>query len=191
MNANEISPKASPRLQRIQKVSRIVRYVFLGLFVLSIVNFLFHNFPTLQLAKGHMTTAHEHPVWSVLVFLSEAVLWVWFWKLAKLFHFYERGMIFATATIRCIKTLGLLCIIAWLLSFVLHTLFHQASPPPPFPLPPGYEVHIVDVRLGLGFFSFSLGGINLGSLLAGVVIVLVAWIMDEGRKIQEEQELTV
>jgi hypothetical protein len=28
-------------------------------------------------------------------------------------------------------------------------------------------------------------------LAAGLLIVLIAWIMDEGRKIQEEQELTV
>jgi hypothetical protein len=44
---------------------------------------------------------------------------------------------------------------------------------------------------GACFFSISFGGINVGMLLAGTVIVLVAWIMDEGRKIQEEQELTV
>jgi hypothetical protein len=44
----------------------------------------------------------------------------------------------------------------------------------------------------MGFFSFDFGtGINFGLLFAGIVIVLIAWIMDEGRKIQEEQELTV
>jgi hypothetical protein len=44
----------------------------------------------------------------------------------------------------------------------------------------------------MGFFSFDFGtGIDFGLFLAGVVIVLIAWIMDEGRKIQEEQELTV
>jgi hypothetical protein len=29
------------------------------------------------------------------------------------------------------------------------------------------------------------------SLFAGFIIIFIAWIMDEGRKIQEEQELTV
>jgi hypothetical protein len=51
--------------------------------------------------------------------------------------------------------------------------------------------HNIDFR-GMGFFSFDFGtGVDFGLLLAGIVIVLVAWIMDEGRKIQEEQELTV
>ena len=98
-------------------------------------------------------------------------------------------MIFATATIRCIKTLGLLCGINWLIIFLLR-LFSDHSEPLFLHVPPGYQVHIVDARINLSFFSFSLGGINLGLLLAGIVIVLVAWIMDEGRKIQEEQELT-
>ena len=35
---------------------------------------------------------------------------------------------------------------------------------------------------------FSLDG---QELIVGLVVVLVAWIMDEGRKIKEEQELTV
>jgi hypothetical protein len=41
------------------------------------------------------------------------------------------------------------------------------------------------------FFSFSIGPIDFGLLLAGTIIIFIAWIMDEGRKIQEEQELTV
>jgi hypothetical protein len=35
-------------------------------------------------------------------------------------------------------------------------------------------------------------GFSLDTRLAvGLLIVLISWIMDEGRKIQEEQELTV
>lgn len=33
--------------------------------------------------------------------------------------------------------------------------------------------------------------INLNLLIVGGLVLLIAWIMDEGRKIQEEQELTV
>ena len=44
----------------------------------------------------------------------------------------------------------------------------------------------------LGFFSFDFGTvIDFGVLLGGLIVVLIAWIMDEGRKIQEEQALTV
>jgi hypothetical protein len=33
--------------------------------------------------------------------------------------------------------------------------------------------------------------LSVGPVLAGLMIIFIAWIMDEGRKIQEEQELTV
>jgi hypothetical protein len=39
--------------------------------------------------------------------------------------------------------------------------------------------------------AYGWGYIRIGELLLGLLIVLIAWVMDEGRKIQEEQELTV
>jgi hypothetical protein len=33
--------------------------------------------------------------------------------------------------------------------------------------------------------------ISVNLLVLGLLILLISWIMDEGRKIQEEQELTV
>jgi hypothetical protein len=33
--------------------------------------------------------------------------------------------------------------------------------------------------------------LSLTPVFAGLMIIFIAWIMDEGRKIQEEQELTV
>jgi hypothetical protein len=33
--------------------------------------------------------------------------------------------------------------------------------------------------------------VSLTPLIYGLLIIFIAWIMDEGRKIQEEQELTV
>jgi hypothetical protein len=44
-----------------------------------------------------------------------------------------------------------------------------------------------------GIFGLFIGGFLelFLSLLPGFVIIFIAWIMDEGRKIQEEQELTV
>src|SRR5208282_6531918 len=110
MKTNENSPQTSPRLSRIQLVSRIVRYAVLGCLVLAIVPFLFCFWWT------------PSPSWSVsyllhplLMIPMQAVLCLWYWKLAKLFHFYERGLIFAAETIRCIQTLGFLCVINWLL----------------------------------------------------------------------------
>jgi hypothetical protein len=115
----------------------------------------------------------------------ELVLSLWYWKLAKLFRFYERGLIFTNETIRCIKTLGILCVINWVLTSAYHVLSRWSASPA------DVTVKTVESGFGMGFFSFSIVGINVGLLLAGVIIVIIAWIMDEGRKIQEEQELTV
>jgi hypothetical protein len=187
MNANEISHKMGSRLNRIKTVSRILRFVCFGLLVLSIGVCLYFNFPTWRL----ISSIPSHPFWYGLAFLSNAVLWIWYWKLANLFHFYEQGLIFAAATIRSIKTLGLLCVASWLANSGLRIFSDHSTPLSYPPVPPGYEMHVVYTRFGVSFFSFTIAGINLGLLLAGAIIVLIAWIMDEGRKIQEEQELTV
>ena len=122
------------------------------------------------------------------------LMFFWFWKLAQLFRLYERGMIFAAEAIRCIKVLGMICVIGWL------TLVAVRFTPRPEPIPHNLsaDVHLVKAvgvekhYYRMGFFSFDFGtGIDFGTLFVGVSVILAAWIMDEGRKIQEEQELTV
>jgi hypothetical protein len=178
----EIKP-ASARLQQIKTVSRIVRYVILGFFIFTGGYFLFHQF-LMSPSRAWL----DNPGYMLTIVLMKTLLCVWYWKLAKLFQFYERGLIFATETIRCIKTLGVLCVINWL--FTSAGLVLKPLSPPPLP-PPGVTIKIVQSGFSMGFFSFSIAGINIGLLLAGIIIIIIAWIMDEGRKIQEEQELTV
>ena len=84
MNVNEISPQANPRLNRIKTVSRIMRYAILGILVLSFVFFLLLSLPTWRL-----DVFEQHPVWFVLVSLPQIALLIWYWKLAKLFQYYE------------------------------------------------------------------------------------------------------
>ena len=182
MNANEISPKTDSRLNQIKVVSRVVRYAILGFFIFAIGYFLFRQFLMSPPRLWLHNLGHSFPM-----VIMETILCFWYWKLAKLFQFYENGLIFSTETIRCIKTLGVLCVINWLFMLAGNVLI-RLSPPPTAP-PPG--VTIVPSNFSMGFFSFSIFGINVGLLLAGIIIVIIAWIMDEGRKIQEEQELTV
>jgi hypothetical protein len=185
MNANEISPQPNLRMNRIKIVSRITKYVSYVFLTFSIgFNFWFVSSPLL---------AFKANVWrALLMVVFQIVLWVWYWKLARLFHFYERGLIFAAETIRCIKTLGLLCVMGWTLGSALHFV-PRPEPQPQAALPPGVTiVKQTTHTYRMGFFSFDFGtGIDFGPLVIGAIIVLVAWIMDEGRKIQEEQELTV
>jgi hypothetical protein len=194
MNANEISPKASARLNRIKIVSRIARLGVIG-FLLFAIWFLlrvwiFQGTPVLfdKLNAASAKAAHQYPLFlctGILSLITPLILCVWYWKLAQLFYYYERGLIFAVKTIRCIKFLGLLCVINWMLVSTIHLLLQETGPGlfQPSSSQPMYRME---------FFSFDFGwGIDFGPLLIGAIIVLIAWIMDEGRKIQEEQELTV
>ncbi len=206
MNANEISPKANPRLNRIKIVSRIARFVILAMFLFFVGQIIIgeqssHSFSSLVDLLAAVSVGVPKYFPPLVLFNNFIIqlgivitLSVWYWKLAKLFYFYEQGLIFAGKTIRCLKTLGLLCVIGWILICIRsymtrleYQLLNQAG----WRTPPPHLLHDIDFR-GSGFFYFDFGtGIDFGLLLAGVIIVLIAWIMDEGRKIQEEQELTV
>jgi Protein of unknown function (DUF2975) len=181
MNANEISSKANPRLNRIRTVSRFVKYTTFAFLIFSVVMsfFMFLSLPSSFAKAGG---------WCALFFvLFQIVVCIWYWNLIRLFRCYERGLIFAAETIRCIKILGFLAVIGGMLNAVLRFL----PKPPPVVFPPG-TTHSASHIIRVGFFNFDFGtGFDFGLLLGGVVIVLIAWIMDEGRKIQEEQELTV
>ena len=183
MNANEISPKISAQLRRIKIVSQIAKFIVFCFFIFTIW-FL------LRLAFDLFRQRDSEVLWlEILWIISKVLLCVWYWKLAQLFRFYEGGLIFAAQSIRCLKVLGILCAIGWAAQSVTHIAFQHYSFPLSHP-PPG--VTVVKHVYQMGFFSFDFGtGFDFGLLLAGGVIVLVAWIMDEGRKIQEEQALTV
>ena len=90
--------------------------------------------------------------------------------LHRLFANMEKGVLFGRDNVRCIRGIGWLLVAAPLLAvgFDLSKLIWSVAGP---------------------------GMIDLSSLpndmLKGLFVIFIAWIMDEGRKIQEEQELTV
>jgi hypothetical protein len=238
MNPKEMPASAHLRLNRIQLVSRIAKYVCLGVLVYSMVYSIWMR---MSVASGWILLigAAQGGIWiwfrklwrlprfqdhtrlvvamvliqilfwvgceqlmgaasfksnagiNLVLMVFQLVTWFWYWKLARLFRLYERGRIFAVETIGCIKTLGLVCIIGWLVGSACQ-LLSKASQHSPAALPVNAKVISVRHFIFTGFFSFDFGtGINFGPFLIGVIIVLIAWIMDEGRKIQEEQALTV
>ena len=200
MNANEMTPKCNiDRLHRIKIVSRIVRYVIIGLFVFSVGStLLFGGFPAWRLEMFNYPRLFA---WCLLASLFQVVMWAWYWKLAKLFQYYERGLIFATESIRCIKVLGVLCVLGWFMSTDLYLISvhddvvlqpNVALPHVTVSAPTTVPALMKNAHsFKVGFFGFSVDGVNFGLLLNGIIVVIFGWIMDEGRKIQEEQELTV
>jgi hypothetical protein len=89
------------------------------------------------------------------------------WIIYRLFRFYESGLIFAPQPVRCIFWIGV-----WLLAKWTLTNLEEASQ----------------------FFTHNPSFIDLrinGYLLGGLLVLLVSWIMEEGSKLQEEQDLTI
>lgn len=194
MNANEVAPNPNARLNKIKAVSRAAKFLVLGFLVFTawflVMEILRQGSAMFQNAKAVAPGGRQDvlvPLCRSLAVLGfQVVLCLWYWKLSRLFRFYERGLIFGAETIRCIKVLGGLFFTGGMFNTVLHSL---PKPSPPVS-PPGATIatHIFQ----MGFFRFDFGtGIDFGLLLAGAIIILIAWIMDEGRKIQEEQALTV
>ena len=180
-------------MNRIRIVSLIAKIVMLGLLIFTFYRTFFCRiFSTGGFSLPEIHQIHPFGGYYIILTFFQIILLVWYWKLFRLFSLYEHGLIFSAQTVRYIKTLGILCAVGWVLMTLLQILPH---PLPPSPItqtsPPGVAV-VVRYSYRMGFFSFDFGtGINFGLLFAGIVIVLIAWIMDEGRKIQEEQELTV
>jgi len=203
MNTNEITPKTNARLNRIKIISRIAKFMILAFFAAFLWQLIFfqvvNSFPTFrELIDVSADISTRVPIYiSKAAILDDLIvrptmailLAVWCWKLINLFRYYERGLIFDCKTIHCLKILGILCVAGWMLNCVSHWCSNlerqQLRPPPNLAHSPITIVHAINFY-GLRFFSF-----DFSLLFAGIVIVLIAWIMDEGRKIQEEQELTV
>jgi hypothetical protein len=175
MNANGISSKASPHLNRIQNISRTLKICVLAYFVAPL-GFMALSFKSLHVATG-MVSIFNQPYASVsdipvpmyvLYAIGMGIYLLGAISFYRLLNLYEKAVIFSEANVREIKRLGtyLAC----------------------------YGILAVTAS------AFYIGGITPFTLLdfacspwivGGGAINLVAGIMDEGRKIQEEQELTV
>ena len=97
--------------------------------------------------------------------------------LRTLFRLYEDGVIFSAANVRCFRRLGY-AFIAWVLANIAYTpllsvIITAVNPP-------GERALVVEV-----------GSSELSALITGGIVLLIAWVMDEGRKLEDEQAHTV
>ena len=103
------------------------------------------------------------------------------WFAYRLFSAYAGGGLFAPAVVQRIRSLGICTVLVGIFNggiALLVTLLasYQAAVPLAFSLMVSVMVVCIQV-----FFN----------VVPGLAIIFIAKVMDEGRKIQEEQELTV
>lgn len=103
-------------------------------------------------------------------------LLVYFW-LFKLFSYYRAGNIFTQQTIRCLKNVGT-TLLLWILVSILYPV-------------------VVTIVIRFGGFSETLpiiinfGSTELKYLAVGLIVYVIAWVMQEALSLQSEQELVI
>ncbi|MFH1137550.1 MAG: DUF2975 domain-containing protein [Pseudomonadota bacterium] len=97
--------------------------------------------------------------------------------LSRLFGLYAQGEIFSAANVRYIKKIGYTLLLGQALSPVYQALVTTALT---FHNPPGQRY----IRIGLSSADVS-------TVTTALVVIVAAWIMDEARKLQDEQALVI
>ena len=170
MNTNEISPKAGARLNRIKTASRIFRVLILLSFALPAFIALAIHFDWVAVMPGASLRLSPHQIYKWPFEIPDKVL--------------------ALALVR----LGLFGFCA----LVLNNLFRLYERGIFFSAKNVNHIRFLGYYLMIDWAVVYLLDALTPSIeitftkpLLGSLIIFIAWIMDEGRKIQEEQELTV
>jgi hypothetical protein len=100
--------------------------------------------------------------------------------LIKLFKLYERGEIFLIENVRYIRNIGYTILIGQLLNPVYQALISADLT---------WVNHTV--QKGMRFASISFDSTNINILLMSLFVILISWIMEEGCKLRDEQQLII
>lgn len=176
MNTNEIPPKADSRMKRIQKFSAVLRTFFRVAAVLAAIGGLVNiscALPVVHLLKPLSLQLHNFVFSGVT-----SLIWaVGLWLCGKLFMHYARGDLFSPKIVSCIRQIGWVGILKGVMGGTSMFLIMLWRPSPA-------SISLA-MAAPMSFLTMLL------SIVPGIALICVAWVMDEGRKIQEEQELTV
>lgn len=97
--------------------------------------------------------------------------------LSRLFQLYENAIVFTSDNVRLFRKLGYV-IIAWVAANLLFTPLISAV------ITHGNPVGQRMLTVGINFSDLSV-------LIMGAIVVLISWVMNEGRKLEDEQMHTV
>ncbi|MDR3541664.1 MAG: DUF2975 domain-containing protein [Desulfosporosinus sp.] len=99
------------------------------------------------------------------------------YHLMRLFALYEQGCIFMLDNVRCFKKLSYVLIWWFVAGIAYNSLLSVALT---LHNPPGQRM-----------ITLELSSSDLTALLLGGILAVIAWVMEEGRKLQEDQDFTV
>ena len=181
-------------MERIRRISRILRIVFLVIIVLTpIINALiWYNFERLNLAELSRVfpslpldgiTIHTplpadvRALGFLVAMIPAGIQMTAFYLLFRLFGLYAQGEIFTEGAVGYIRKTGYTLLAAQIirpLQDALLTLVLTMHNAP-----------------GMRTISVGIGSTDLAEILIACLVILVSWIMDEGRKLKEEEALVI
>ncbi len=97
--------------------------------------------------------------------------------LRSLFKLYENGIMFSADNVRYFRRLGYVCI-AWVVANAVFTTLVSAIIT--FGNPPGERAIVA-----------QFGTSDMANLIISAIVLLISWVMDEGRKLEDEQARTI
>ncbi len=172
MNANETAPQASDRLKRIKTLSQILKVLFMFYFVILGLFLILTRKDAGSWTVCDQTYSKLSEVpsnVSLVIAIGGCLSLLMATAFYQLLNLYEKGVIFAQENVRLYKRLGYLAFSMGLLNVCAPV-----------------------VATGhLGIFPTLFGIAGSPWVVGGLFVIIISSIMDEGRKIQEEQELTV
>jgi hypothetical protein len=171
MNAKGIAPKAKSRLNRIKYVSRFLKCLIISYFVgtgIAVAYGIRMNGLGQTVAPPVLGMSTKENLYNALFSALNLLAVI---ALYRLLSFYEQGVMFSAANTSQIRRLGYLAMAYSLL---------KACGPLLLPMHGVFSVLAASINFLLSPWFF-----------AGCLVIIVTWIMDEGRKMQEEQQLTI
>ncbi|WP_421903302.1 DUF2975 domain-containing protein [Maridesulfovibrio sp.] len=99
------------------------------------------------------------------------------WQLVKLFGLYSQGLIFTADNSACYRRA------AWAL--LIGEIVY------PFTQTAVSYIATMNNAVGDRLICVGFDDTNIGNIVVACVILAISWVMDEGRKLQDEAELTI
>jgi glucan phosphoethanolaminetransferase (alkaline phosphatase superfamily) len=172
MNPNEKTPNTGSGSLRIQKISKILKamiLIYMVVLPLCVAISAIIAFSTGQTRSFFYVNPPVSSADKVMAAFSAAIYLLWAVTFYRLLNLYEKGIVFSSANVRLFRLMGYLAFSRGLLAVVASV-----------------------VSTGQLVFPTVLF-VALGSpwLVGGLFGIMVSYIMEEGCKLREEQELTV
>jgi hypothetical protein len=125
----------------------------------------------------HPLSVNERLLGFLVNMLPTAVELFILYSLIQLFKMYGRGEIFSLNNVRHIRNIGYALIVGQLINPIYEGLMGVIVT---IHNPPGHR-----------YASITFDQTNIGLLIMALIVILISWIMTEGCRLREEQQLTV